>query len=178
MEYSSDNPAFCEGVKVWGMEKGEEGQKCSSPGACGWRSSEQAEAVSLCVLRFQPGLVSQARVWWSESFSGCKSYWQFLGRPALGYMKIGAVTKATKGGKSFQKEHLVIFFNPLQLEIGTLLLNSSFYGYRGLYRQPFQRLSLCSHIEPSYLRGFCFIATYNIIYVKSSHRVFLSSVRS
>ena len=96
-------------------------------------------------------------------------------------MKIGAVTKATEGGgggEAFQKEHLVIFFNPLQLEIGTLLLNCSFYGYRGLYRQPFQRLSLRSRTEPSYLRGFCFIAAYNIICVKTSHRDFLSSIGS
>lgn len=32
-------------------------------------------------------------------------------------------------GKAFEKEHLVIFFNPLQLEIRTLLLNCSCHGY-------------------------------------------------
>lgn len=37
--------------------------------------------------------------------------------------------RGNRAGKAFQKEHLVIFFNPLQLEIGTLLLNCSCHGY-------------------------------------------------
>lgn len=82
---------------------------------------------------------------WSESFSGCKSLWQFLGRSlAQGlYEKYSRIAVATgKGAFSERGEGggLVIFFNPLQLEIGTLLLNCGCHGDRLSFsqRQPFQ----------------------------------------
>lgn len=65
--------------------------------------------------------------------------------PCLAIWKSCTVTLATEGERLFKREHLVISFNPLQLEIGTLLLNCSCYGYQRLYRQPFQGLFLSSH---------------------------------
>lgn len=54
----------------------------------------------------------------------------FWAHAADGDMKIGAVALATEGGNAFWEEHLVIFFNPLQLEIGTLLLNCGCHSYQ------------------------------------------------
>ena len=42
------------------------------------------------------------------------------------------------GERLLEKEHLAIFLNPLQLEIQTLLLNCSFYGYRHLHQKLFE----------------------------------------
>lgn len=87
-------------------------------------------------------------------------------------MKIAAVTLATEG-KAFQKEHLVIFFNPLQLEIRNTIIKLQLLWLPTFVPAAAVSEALALHIQsqpplstatrpPPPFRGFCFIAASTI----------------
>lgn len=109
---------------------------------CGCEDRKENQRVSASWVSSRSG-------WWSASFSGCKSRWQILGRLAFACMKIRAVALATGGERLFKRNILSFSLIHCSWRIRTLLLNSSFYGYQRLYRQPLPEAPRSAHPQPA-----------------------------
>lgn len=151
MGYYSDNPARCHGVKDSGWWWWRSAKRGGVRNVLVWalvigglQGRRRQLALLLSQVSARSSLPDRAVMEWelprvqiTLTVSGPA--------PCLAIWKSCTVTLATEGERLFKREHLVISFNPLQLEIGTLLLNCSCYGYQRSYRQPFQGLFLSSH---------------------------------